>query len=286
MPDGMPLGDSDRSAAAGRAGEGARCWSVLVADDEPLARVRLRSLLARHPAFEVVHECATGGEVLTVLEAQSVDVVFLDVRMPELDGVAVAQALADAGARGRPVPAIVFVTAFDVHAARAFDLDAIDYLVKPVDIDRFDRAMARLGERLPRVTSTSGATLDPLLRAALSTLAELRSPPRYPTRFPVRDARGVYFVSVRDIERVEAEGNYVALCAGGRRHLLRESMRGIEARLDPDCFVRVHRSAIVNIECIRRIEPWGHGEYLITMSDGTRLTSTRTNGDRVQALMR
>lgn len=278
--------DPSRREEARRRPLGARRWSVLVADDEPLARLRLRTLLDRHPAFEIVAECADGGEVLDALQVQHVDVLFLDVRMPELDGVAVGEALAADAEAGASLPSIVFVTAFDSHAVRAFDLGAIDFLVKPVDIDRFDRTIARLEGRL----STAGKGGEPAdggeLRAALEALAELRPRPRFPARFPVRDARGVYFVAAGDIERVEAEGNYVALCTPGRRHLVRESMRGIGARLDPDRFVRVHRSAIVAIDRIRRIEPWGHGEYVITMADGTKLTSSRTNSERLQELMR
>lgn len=273
-----------------------RPWSVLIADDEPLARLRLRTLLARHPAFAVAGECANGTEVLRALAATSADVVFLDVRMPELDGVATAEALLVRAADGGDVPALVFVTAYDEHAVRAFDLEAIDYLVKPVDIDRFDRALSRLAARLEgraREAATVGGAdprdegaLDARVRSAIATLAALRPGVRYPARFPVRDSKGIYFVATADIERVEAEGNYVALCAAGRRHLLRESMRGIEEKLDPELFVRVHRSAIVRIDRIRRIEPWGHGEYAITMADGTRLTSSRTNGERLQALLR
>lgn len=278
--------DEPHTEAGARQPAGAHRWSVVIADDEPLARLRLRTLLDRHPAFEIVAECADGGEVLDALQVERADVLFLDVRMPELDGVAVGEALAADAEAGEAVPSLVFVTAYDAHAVRAFDLGAIDYLVKPVDIDRFDRAIARLQARL----SAPGAAGEPAggeeLRAALKALAELRPRPRFPTRFPIRDARGVYFVATNDIDRVDAEGNYVALVTAGRRHLLRDSMRAIEAKLDPERFVRVHRSAIVAIDRIRRIEPWGHGEYVITMSDGTKLTSSRTHGERVQELMR
>lgn len=263
-----------------------RRWSVVIADDEPLARLRLRTLLARHPAFEIVAECADGGEVLDALAIERADVLFLDVRMPALDGVAVGEALAADAEAGEAVPSLVFVTAYDAHAVRAFDLGAIDYLVKPVDIDRFDRAITRLEARLSAPAGVAATPGELELRAALKALAELRPRPRYPVRFPIRDAKGVYFVATADIDRVEAEGNYVALCTAGRRHLLRESMRGIEGKLDPERFVRVHRSAIVAVDRIKRIEPWGHGEYAITMSDGTRLTSSRTNGERLQELMR
>lgn len=262
-------------------------WRVVIADDEPLARTRLRGLLQRHAAFEVVAECATGEAVLAAIDAQAVDVLFLDIRMPALDGVQVVESLL---AQERPgaLPAIVFVTAYDVHAAHAFDLDAVDYLVKPVDIDRFDRAIERVQAHLERRATAPAAAADErehTLAAALDVLARLAPATRFPARFPVRDPRGIYFVATSDVERVEADGNYVALVAGGRRHLVRETMRKIEQRLDPERFVRVHRSAIVRIDCIRRLEPWGHGEYQITLSDGTRLTSSRTCGDAIKRLM-
>ncbi len=276
----------DLRTDAGRRTVGAHRWSVVIADDEPLARLRLRTLLERHPPFEIVAECADGGEVLDALQVERADVLFLDVRMPELDGVAVGEALAADAEAGEAVPSLVFVTAYDAHAVRAFDLGAIDYLVKPVDIDRFDRAIARLQARLSAPGAAGAPAGGEELRAALRALAELRPRPRFPARLPIRDAKGVYFVATGDIDRVEAEGNYVALVTAGRRHLLRDSMRGIEAKLDPERFARVHRSAIVAIDRIRRIEPWGHGEYVITMSDGTKLTSSRTHGERLQELMR
>ena len=268
-------------------------WRVLVADDEPLARLRIRTLLARHPRFEIVGEAEDGRQALDLLASSRPDVLFLDVRMPELDGVAVAESIAADAEAGRPVPAIVFVTAYDAHAVRAFDLDAIDYLVKPVDLDRFDRTLERLAARLSShpaasedARSTARPHADDALRAALEALAALVPAARFPERFAVRDAKGVYFVATADVDWVDADGNYVALCAKGRRHLVRESMKSIEAKLDPARFVRVHRSAIVAVDRIRRLEPWGHGEYVITLADGTKITSSRTHGARLQELMR
>ena len=266
----------------GASGEGRSPWRVIVADDEALARRRLRALLARRPHYDVVAECEDGVETLEQVLSLRPDVVFLDINMPELDGVAAAEAMVAEGRRGGSVPVLVFVTAYQVHAVRAFDLNAIDYLLKPVDVERFDRTLDRVEERLRgRVGGTS--SVDEAVRAVLE---ELRPPPQYPERFLVRDARGMYFVRAADVERVEAEGNYVALWATGRSHLVRETMKGIEARLDPARFVRVHRSAIVNVDCIRRLEPWAHGEYVITMADGTRLTSSRTHSERLQRLLR
>jgi two-component system, LytTR family, response regulator len=252
-------------------------WKVLIADDEPLARARLRTLLARHPEFELVAECGSGRAVLSALRNGLADVLLLDIRMPGIDGVATAEALAKEApwATERP-PCIVFVTASEEHAIRAFDLDAVDYLVKPVDIDRFDRTMRRLLDTL-----SAPPTVDTQRTVGSATLAS-----GYAKRLVVREAQGMYFVPVADVDRLEADGNYVAVFAKGKRHLLRESLQVLESRLDPAEFVRVHRSHLLRIERIVRLEPCGHGEYDITLSDGTRLTSSRTYRERLQQLLR
>ncbi|MDF1503188.1 LytTR family DNA-binding domain-containing protein [Roseisolibacter sp. H3M3-2] len=261
----------------------ATTYSVLLADDEPLARRRLASLLARHPAYSVIAECEDGAEAVERIAELRPDLAFLDIHMPELDGVAVAEALAE----GDPAtaPAVIFVTAYDAHAVRAFDLNAVDYVLKPVDVERFDRALARASARIDarRAGGAPAQEPDAALRAVL---AELRPAAAYPSRFVVRDAKGLYFVKADEVERVDAEGNYVGLWVRGRRHLLRETMKGIEGKLDPARFVRVHRSSIVNVDRVRRLEPWAHGEYVITMEDGTKITSSRTHGTRLQELLR
>ena len=290
--------------------QGARSWKVLIADDEPLARARLRALLARHPEFELTAECGSGAAVLAALRDGPADVLLLDIRMPGLDGIATVEALAREApwSLERP-PCVVFVTASEEHAIRAFDLDAVDYLVKPVDIDRFDRAMRRLLETLgsPSRAADAGAiaAADSALRLALRALGGDAAAPARDTsggstlarsgagaeggpakRFVIRDAQGMYFVAVADVDRVEAEGNYVAVVAGGRRHLVRESLHALESRLDPAEFVRVHRSHMVRIDRIRRLEPCGHGEYELTLVDGTRLTSSRSYREQVRRLLR
>ncbi len=286
-------------------------WKVLIADDEPLARARLRALLARHPEFELTAECGSGAAVLAALRNGPADVLLLDIRMPGLDGIATVEALAHEApwSLERP-PCVVFVTASEEHAIRAFDLDAVDYLVKPVDIDRFDRAMRRLlgtlGSPSPSPDAGAIAAADAALRVALQALrgdapapasvpaggsvARARSGAEseegYAKRFVVRDAQGMYFVAVADVDRVEADGNYVALVAGGRHHLVRESLHLLASRLDPAEFVRVHRSHVVRIDRIRRLEPCGHGEYDVTLVDGTRLTSSRSYREQVRRLLR
>jgi two-component system, LytTR family, response regulator len=263
---------------------------VLIADDEPLARERLRMLLAEWPEFEVVAECEHGAEAVEAILSLGPDLVFLDIRMPELDGIEVAAVLAEEAARGVAPPVIVFVTAFDEYALRAFEVNARDYLTKPVDRERLGRALQRAAETLARASSGSpspdagAAGLDPAL---VSFLEGLRRERAYPVRFLVRDARGgLYFVRADDIEWVEAEENYVRLHAGGRSHLVRDTMRGFREKLDPARFVRVHRSAIVNVDRIARVEPYARGEYTLTLADGTRLTSSRAHSDDLRRLLR
>ena len=249
---------------------------VLVADDEPLARERLRLLLSRHPGYEVVAECVDGDEALAEIERLRPDVAFLDISMPGRNGVEVAQALLD----DRHAPAIVFVTAYDQFALRAFEVSAIDYLVKPVDRERFEQMLERVDRRADRVGH------EPLGDEVRALLHELRTTSALPKRFVVRSPRGHYFVRAEDIETATAEGNYVALAAGGRIHLVRETMKSFESKVDPARFVRIHRSTIVSIDRIARIEPLGHGSYRITMLSGARFDSSPTYGARIQALLR
>jgi two-component system LytT family response regulator len=249
---------------------------VLVADDEPLARERLRQLLSRHPRYEIVAECVDGDEALAAIEEERPDVAFLDISMPGRTGVDVAHALMDDAS----APAIVFVTAFDQFALRAFEVSAIDYLVKPVDRERFDQMLERV-ER--RVDATGPAPLGSDIRALLQ---ELRVTSGLPKRFVVRTPRGHYFVRAEDIETATAEGNYVALSAGGRAHLVRETMKSFESKVDPARFIRIHRSTIVCIDRIARVEALGHGVYRITMQSGARFDSSPTYGPRVLGLLR
>lgn len=255
---------------------------VLIADDEPLARERLRMLLAERPELEIVGEAEDGAAAVEMILRARPDVVFLDIRMPELDGIEVARVLAAEAEEGSPPPVIVFVTAFDEYALRAFEVNARDYLTKPVDRERLGEALDRA---LAAMQSRSGAALalDPSLVAFLESLRRERA---FPVRFLVRDARGgLYFVRADDIEWVEAEENYVRLHAGGRSHLVRDTMTAFREKLDPARFVRVHRSAIVNVDRIARVEPYARGEYTLTLADGTRLTSSRAHSDDLRRLL-
>ena len=251
---------------------------VVIADDEPLARERLRQLLARHPRWGVVAECRTGPEAVEAILARRPAAVFLDIRMPGLDGLEVAGAVA--GDEDDDGPAIVFVTAYDEFALRAFDVSAADYLLKPIDRERFDRTMSRLEARL-RSGERPERSAD--VAAVFGALGDALPPLR---RFLVRTARGYHFVDAADVEWIEAEGNYAALHAGGRRHLVRHTMKALEARLDPIAFVRVHRSSIVRAACVVRAEALGHGEYRLQLRGGARVETSRGYSGRVAGLLR
>ena len=251
---------------------------VVIADDEPLARERLRQLLVGHPRWTVAAECRTGPEAVEAILSHRPSVVFLDIRMPGLDGLEVADAVA--GDDADPGPAVVFVTAYDEFALRAFDVSAADYLLKPIDRERFDRAIGRLESRLRTGTRPDDRTGVATVLAGLhSTVPPLR-------RFLVRTPRGYHFVDAADVEWIEAEGNYAALHAGGRVHLVRHTMKALEARLDPSVFVRVHRSAIVRVDRVARVEPLGHGEYRLHLRSGVKVDASRGYGDRVLAMLR
>lgn len=247
---------------------------VVIADDEPLARERIRTLLAPHPDLVLVAECQDGEDAIRVLAAEQPDLLFLDVQMPELDGFGVLGAIPPAQR-----PWVVFVTAYDEHAVRAFEVNAIDYLLKPVEPRRFEAAIVRVRERLAQPASVRDAALE-------AVLAELRRARGHTTRLVVRDGNKVSFVRPEEIDWIDAAGNYARLHVGGATHLLREPLKVLEARLDPERFLRVHRSAIVNLERITSVEPYFHGEYVLTLRDGTRLTSSRTHSARLRTYLR
>lgn len=248
--------------------------SALVADDEPLARGRLRRLLLEEPGVRVVGECATGAAALDAIAREHPDVVFLDIRMPGMDGFEVVAALG-----GAPAPAIVFVTAYDRYAVRAFEVHAVDYLLKPFARARLRETLARLRERLAR---RDVAALDARLA---SMMQELR-PPRAPRdRLVVRHDGRILFVPLADVEWVEASANYVRVHARGETYTLRETMRGMELRLPADRFLRIHRSTIVNLDRVRELQPWFRGEQVAILHDGTRLTVARSYAARIIAFL-
>jgi two-component system LytT family response regulator len=261
--------------APATAGRSAVTIRTLIADDEPLARERLRTLLARHGDVEIIGECANGADAIDAITELHPDLVLLDVEMPRVDGFAVLEAIDP-----HALPAVVFVSAHDQYAVRAFEAHALDYILKPFDEARVDRALRRVRGQLAHAPG-SPRHVDPRL---LSLLEELRDR-RRSDRLVVKTGGRVVFLRTEDIDWVEASGNYVRLHVGADAHLLRESMKNMERRLDPSTFVRIHRSAIVNVDRIRELEPWFHGEYIVILRDGTRLTSSRVFSDRLNALI-
>ncbi len=246
---------------------------TLIVDDEPLARERMRSLLEAETDIAIVGECRDGREAVSFIRRESPDLVFLDVQIPELDGFQVLEAIASEKA-----PAIVFVTAYDQYALQAFEVHAVDYLLKPFDEDRFKRALDRARQALARDQGDLSEKL-------LSLLQELKAPQGYIERLVVKSAGRLFFLRTDEIEWVESAGNYVCLHVRGESHLLRETMTGLEARLDPARFARIHRTAIVNIDRIKELQPLFHGEYQVVLRDGTELTLSRGYRDRLQEVI-
>jgi two-component system LytT family response regulator len=246
--------------------------TALVVDDEPLAREGLRLLLAADPEVATVHEARDGREAVAAIRDRRPDLVFLDVQMPEMDGFAVVGAVG-----AERMPAVVFVTAHDRYAIQAFEVSALDYLLKPVTGERFAQALARAKARL----QAPGAEANRQIRYLLETIAQ---PRRYLKRLAVRAEGRTVFVEVADVDWIEAAENYVKLHAGRTGHLLQVAMATLERSLDPEVFLRVHRSAIVNVSRIQALEPLLHGEYAITLASGARLRSGRTYRDRLAAL--
>jgi two-component system, LytTR family, response regulator len=249
---------------------------VVVADDEPIGRQRLVRLLQADPETDVVATCADGEEAVVAIREHVPDVVLLDIQMPHLDGFEVVAALGEAHQ-----PAVIFVTAHDQYAVRAFEVHALDYLLKPVDQDRLRDTMARA------VSSTGRHPPGGTTRRILSLLEELnaRERSRGRDRLVVRTPERAFFLRCETIDWIEAAGKFVHLHVGRAVHAMRESMAELEQELDPTRFVRISRSAIVNLDRIQEIQPWFQGDYVLILTDGTRLTSTRGYRDNMRRLL-
>jgi two-component system LytT family response regulator len=255
--------------------------TALVVDDEALARASLRRLLAQDPEVELIGECRDGAEAAAWIEARTPDILFLDVQMPEVDGFEVLRRIGPA-----TVPAVVFVTAYDDYALRAFEAEALDYLLKPFDDARFHRSLSRAKSRvrerrINRLTSRLIAAFgDPAARDTPATPSAA-----YAERLALKHDGRISFLPVVEVDWIEAADYCVRVHAGGRFHLLRESMRELEARLDPRRFFRVHRSAIVNVSRIRERQPYFHGEFVLVMQDGARLKLSRGRREQLSTLL-
>ena len=249
---------------------------TLIVDDMPPARRRLRRHLEQVDDFEIVGECGDGASAIDTIKSLRPDLVFLDVQMPEIDGFGVIAALEPANR-----PAIMFVTAHDEHALRAFEVNALDYLLKPFDTERFDAALQRAREQL-RARNGNGAQ-DPRLDALLAQLNKPQE--RWLRRVAVKTRGRTRVVSIDDIDWIGAEGNYLSLHVGGEQHLIRETMNAFEQQLDPQSFVRIHRSTIVNLDRVRELTPLFNADQCVLLKDGTELTLSRSYHDRVKALL-
>jgi two-component system LytT family response regulator len=244
--------------------------TAIVADDEAVARRRLVRMLEESGRASVVAACAGGREAVERVVALKPDLLFLDVQMPDLDGFQVVEAITG---DGRASPAIVFVTAYDQYALRAFDVHAVDYLLKPFTGERFRTALARARERI------ASHAPDPAL-AGLA--ADLRRRPAYLTRLPVRSGGRTVFVDLESVDWLEAADNYVRVHVQRREHLVRETLAALDAQLDPDRFARIHRSVIVNVARIAEVRPTSHGDAEVLLRDGARLAVSRTWRHRLQ----
>jgi two-component system LytT family response regulator len=244
---------------------------VLVVDDEPLARAGLCEWLAAEPDMELVGESATGVEAIAAIRRERPDLALLDVALPEADGFQILAALPP-----DEMPLVVFITAHDRYALQAFDAHAVDYLLKPVEQQRFRRALGRARERL------RSRDRDAWPERLTALLQELRAPPRYPLRLAVRTVGRTYFVPTAEIDWIEAAGNYARLHVGRIRHVMRDTLTNLEKELDPARFCRVHRSAIVNLERVREIQPGDRGDQRLILTDGTRLVLSATHRARFE----
>jgi two-component system LytT family response regulator len=245
---------------------------TVIVDDEPLARDWIREQLRQDEDIEVVAECEDGFQAVETIARTRPDLVFLDIQMPGLDGFGVLRSL-----EGRCPPAVVFVTAFDRYALQAFEVHAVDYLMKPVSAERLQEAVHRskvhLKGQAGRETAAQLANL----------LSEVR---RYPEWLLVKHEGRTLFLRVQDIDWIESSRNNVVLHAGTAKHMYHETTSGLAARLDPARFLRIHRSTIVNIERIKELHPWFNGDYRVVLKDGTKLTLSNTHKQKLKAFRR
>jgi two-component system LytT family response regulator len=248
-------------------------FKALIVDDEPLAREGLRMLLAEDPDVVSIGEARDGREAVAAIRVMRPDLVLLDVQMPEMDGFGVVRETGP-----HHLPAVIFVTAHDEYAIQAFEINAIDYLLKPVTGTRFREALRRAKLRLGKHPGEDAN------RQILSLLETLATPRRHITRLAVRTAGKTVFVDVHDIDWIKAAENYVELHVGSKTHLLHVTLNILEKSLDGEMFLRIHRSLIVNLKRIKELQPAFHGEYVVTLTDGTQLQSGRVYHEKLKVL--
>jgi len=241
---------------------------VLIADDEAPARAKMRRYVAEYPDIEIVGEAETGVQAVERIAELQPELVFLDVQMPELDGFGVIDAVGV-----ESMPYVVFVTAFDEYALKAFEVRALDYLLKPFTPERFAAVIDRARADIARTSGDDSAVLRSKLEALLSAVTTGR--PRYLQRILVHHANRALLLPVERIDRVEADRNYVRLHSGGTAFSLRGSLTSLAERLDPEKFLRINRSEIVRLDAVKELQPWFHGDYRVVMGDGTTLMWSR-----------
>ena len=255
---------------------------TLIVDDEPLARQNLRLLLKDDPEIEIIAECGSGHEAVRIIEADQPDLLFLDIQMPEMNGFDVIERIDT-----ERLPAIVFVTAFDQYALQAFEVHALDYLLKPFDDARFEKALRQAKTQIEqREVNALSRKLFALLEDRDATRSEKPEPTKFLTRLMIKSASRVFFLKVDEIDWIGADDYYVKLHTGRKSHLLRETMNDMEARLDPLKFLRIHRSTIVNIDRIKEMHPHFNGDYMVVLHDGTELKLSRSRREQVQAILK
>ena len=259
---------------------------TIIVDDEPTARRGVRLLLERDSSVDIVGEAAGGAEAADLIRREKPDLAFLDVQMPGCDGF---EALTQVGAAA--APAVVFVTAYDEHALRAFEVNAVDYLLKPYDDARFAAALQRAKDEVRRrqtdtVNSRLTQLLDYLQQGGERPAAAAAEEESAGDRILLKSSGEIFFLKAAEIDWIEAEGDYMKFHVGGRAHLMRETMARLEARLDPKRFIRIHRSTIVNIDRLRKLSPSFAGEYAVVLHDGTKLKLSRGYHERIASLLK
>lgn len=253
---------------------------AIIVDDEPFARVGLRRELERDREVEIIAECSNGRDAVKVIREQKPDLVFLDLQMPELDGFDVVERVGC-----EEMPAVIFVTAYDQFALKAFEIHALDYILKPFDSERFQKALLRAKKLINKESLDDfSSRLQAFLQDAQSSnkRAGLQ---KFLERVVVKNAGKIFFLNVDDIDWIEAADNYVRLHVGRESHMVQGTMNKLEVNLDPEKFLRVHRSTIVNLSRIKELHPLFHGEYSILLKDGTELASSRSYRDKLQKLL-
>jgi two-component system, LytTR family, response regulator len=253
---------------------------TLIVDDEPVARRGIHRELERDPEVLIVGECADGYQAVAAIREKQPQLIFLDLQMPELDGFGVIESIGS-----EAMPMVIFVTAYDQHALRAFELHALDYLLKPFTRERFQRALQHAKKQMgQRVHEGLSERLLALLQES-PTLRQPGEPAKYIERLVVKSDGRIFFLHSEEIHWIEAADNYVRLHTGKESHLIQGTMNRLESRLNPDSFLRIHRSAIVNINYIKELQPLFHGEYVVHLASGKELTSGRTYRENLQRLL-